>query len=128
MVFGCAARELGPYGEKLAAKFLKRLGYRILKQNYHCLAGEIDIIAADGDTLVFVEVKTRSDDTASHPEDAVGLLKRRQVVRVAKFFLARMQAQHIPARFDILAIVVPPGRRARPLITHFKDAFQPCRR
>ena len=118
--------KLGPYGEKVAFKFLKRAGYRILERNYCCPGGEIDIVAADGDTLVFVEVKTRASDAAGDPEAAVNFHKRRQITRVARFFVAQSRAEHLPARFDVLSIVVP--EKGKPEIEHFIDAFTPTPR
>lgn len=118
--------KLGPYGEKIGARFLKRAGYRILERNYRSSAGEIDLIAADGDTLVFVEVKTRASDEAADPEAAVNYHKRRQIVRVAKSFLAHAQCQNAPARFDVLSIIVP--EKGKPQIEHFIDAFDPTGR
>ena len=125
MTFGSKG-NLGPYGEKLGGKFLKRLGYRILKKNYRCQTGEIDLVAVDGDTLVFVEVKTRRNDDAAFPEAAVNSHKRRQITRAAKTFIAQNHAQHFPARFDILAIVVP--EKGKPQVEHFIDAFPPASR
>lgn len=90
-------------------------------QNYRCPAGEIDLVAAQGDTLVFVEVKTRSSADAAMPEDAVDAIKRRQVLRAARYFLAQMQAQHLPTRFDVIAIVTAP--KGKPTIEHFAGAF-----
>jgi putative endonuclease len=115
------AQPLGPRGEDLAARFLKRLGYRIVKRNYHGLSGEIDIVAADGDMLVFVEVKTLTSDDAQHPEAAVNQHKRRRIIRAAKNFIAESRAEQVPARFDVVAIVA--GENAQPEIPHFDNAF-----
>jgi putative endonuclease len=120
LVFGHEPR-LGPTGERIAAKYLRRHGHRILMRNYRCPAGEIDLVAAQGDTLVFVEVKTRSSDDLAMPEDAVDAAKRRQILRAARYFLAQMKAQHLPIRFDVVAIVLPP--RGAPQIEHFIAAF-----
>lgn len=117
--------NLGATGEKIAARYLRRNGYRILLRNYRCPAGEIDLIAAEGDTLVFVEVKTRSADEAALPEDAVDAAKRRQVIRAARYFLAHLQAQHLPVRFDVIAIVLP--AKGSPQIEHFIAAFSSTR-
>ena len=118
-------QKLGPLGEKVGAKYLKRLGYRILQRNYRCSIGEIDLIAADGDTLVFVEVKTRSNSTAADPEAAVNFYKRRKITGVAKTFIAQMRAENLPARFDVLSIIISDQPRSRPEIEHFVDAFAP---
>jgi putative endonuclease len=118
--------KLGPHGEKIGARFLKRLGHRVLKKNYRCPVGEIDLVTADRDTLVFVEVKTRRSDEAADPEAAVNFHKRRQITRVAKFYIAQARAEHLPARFDILSIVVP--EKGEPEIEHFVNAFGPTPR
>jgi len=118
-----APHSLGPHGEKIATRFLRHLGYRIIKRNYRCIAGEIDIVAADRDTLVFVEVKTRSSADATDPETAVNRAKQAQLTRAAKFFVAEAGAHRVAARFDVLAIVVP--ERGRPQVTHFINAFGP---
>ncbi len=115
--------RLGPSGERIGARYLRRRGYRIIKRNYRCVAGEIDIVAADGDTLVFVEVKTRRSDEAGDPENAVNHPKRVQITRAARFFIAESRAERVPCRFDVLAIVVP--EKGKPVVTHFIDAFAP---
>jgi putative endonuclease len=84
--------------------------------------GEIDIIARDGATLVFVEVKTRVEDSPA-PEDQVNDFKQNQVTKAAKFYLTRYGAPQPPARFDVVAIVWPPGRQ--PQIRHLENAFGP---
>jgi len=114
-------RTFGARGERVAVRFLRRRGYHILKTNYRCPAGEIDIIAAEGDTLVFVEVKTRRSDETTHPENSVTLSKQRKVTQAARYFVAQMAAEHIPARFDVISIVTPP--RGKPIVEHFVDAF-----
>ena len=115
--------NLGSKGERLAARFLKRLGYRIVARNYRCPAGEIDIVAEDDDTLVFTEVKSRRSDVAADPEVNVDHRKREQLVRVARYYLLQKSAHDRPARFDVVAVVVP--QRGKPAIEHFIDAFSP---
>ncbi|HRX84966.1 MAG TPA: YraN family protein [Phycisphaerae bacterium] len=115
--------RLGPSGEQIGARYLRRQGYRIIKRNYRCTAGEIDIVAGDRDTLVFVEVKTRRSDEAADPEAAVNHHKRVQITRAARFFIAESRAERVPCRFDVLAIVLPAD--GRPEVTHFINAFTP---
>ena len=115
---------MGDRGENLAARHLRNLGYRIIVRNFRCEIGEIDIIARDGRTLVFVEVKTRSYDEPS-PEDQVHADKQQQLTRVAKSYLARYGAPQPPARFDVVAIVWPQGRA--PIIRHIPHAFEAAR-
>jgi putative endonuclease len=117
--------KLGPSGEKAAARHLKQIGYRIVARNYSCPAGELDLVAVDGDAIVFVEVKTRRSNEAADPEVNVTPAKRRQLTRAAKYYLMAKSAQDRPARFDVVAVVLPEKGRAS--IEHFVDAFSPVR-
>jgi len=112
---------LGDRGENVAARFLRNHGYRIILRNFRCDVGEIDIIAKDGKTLVFVEVKTREDDDPT-PETQVDEVKQHQLTKTAKFYLSRYGNPQPPARFDVVAIVWPHGRPPR--IRHTPDAFE----
>ena len=118
--------KLGERGERIAARFLKRLGYGIIARNYRCPAGEIDIIALDQDTVVFVEVKTRSSTGEPFPESQVNYHKQRQLTRVARTFLAARGSQDPPCRFDVVAAVV--NERGKPAVDHFINAFEPVYR
>lgn len=95
----------GKSGENLAAKYLKKNGYRILETNYRNRLGEIDIIAKDKDTIVFVEVKTRRRQFFVHPKEAVTLKKQMKIARVAQFWLKTMNKSDAPARFDVVSIL-----------------------
>jgi putative endonuclease len=112
---------LGPRGENVAAKHLRNQGYKILLRNFRCQAGEIDIIARDGRTIVFVEVKTRTNDEPT-PEEQVNNFKRHQITKAARYYLGRYGSPQPPARFDVVAIVWPTGRE--PQIRHNADAFE----
>mgnify|MGYP005842799037 CR=1 FL=1 len=113
--------NLGRRGEKLARSYLKNLGYRIIAHNYRCPAGELDILALDGDVIVFVEVKTRRSEDAADVQDAVNPTKRRQLERVARYYLAGTPAaRRHRCRFDIIGIVWGDGD---PLIRHIRNAF-----
>ena len=116
-----AKTKLGRRGEDQAARFLRRLGHKIIARNYLCPIGEIDLVTIDGDTLVFVEVKTLSSDKAAEPQDHVGFTKQRQVRRVADYYLAKHNAHDRPLRFDVVAVLLPVSGRAQ--ITHFVNAF-----
>lgn len=118
-LLGLTPKSIGRRGEDAAVHFLKRLGYTIIKRNFVCPAGEIDIVAADGDTLVFVEVKSLSSDEDTDPENAVGRKKQAQVIRTARYFLAQSGSQ-VAARFDVIAVVFD---GPSPRIEHFVDAF-----
>src|SRR3954452_2937003 len=112
---------LGDRGGNVAARFLRNQGYKIIVRNFRCELGEIDIIARDGKTLVFVEVKTRAYDDPT-PEDQVNSDKQGQVTRAAKLYLSRYGVPQPPARFDVVAIVWPNGRD--PQIRHTPNAFE----
>jgi putative endonuclease len=116
-----AADPLGDRGENAAARFLRNLGYRILDRNFRCDGGEIDIIARDGPTLVFVEVKTREADEPT-PEEQVNNPKRHRITKAAKIFLGRYGTPKPPARFDVVAVIWPSGRT--PQIRHTPHAFE----
>src|SRR6476659_2793751 len=112
---------LGDRGENMAARHLRNLGYKIILRNFRCELGEIDIVARDGKTLVFVEVKTRAYDDPT-PEDQVNLTKQNQITKAAKFYLSRYGSPQPPARFDVIAIVWP--KNASPQIRHTPSAFE----
>src|SRR5438067_6434088 len=111
---------LAERGENVAAKFLRNLGYKILERNYRTNVGEIDIIARDGKTLVFVEVKTRAYDDPT-PEEQVNTAKMHQNTKAAKYYLGRYEGSEPPARFDVVAVVWP--QQGRPQVRHTTDAF-----
>jgi putative endonuclease len=119
-----APKTLGQRGEAAAARYLKRLGYVIVARGSHIRRGEIDLIAVDGRTLVFVEVKTRVSHDAGHPAEAVDREKQRRLTRLAMVYLKRHHLLENPARFDVIAITWPKTQR-RPTIEHFKNAFEP---
>lgn len=116
--------RLGARGERAAARYLRRCGYRVLVRNYRCPVGEIDLVAAKGETIAFVEVKTRSEGQEDS-EPSVGVVRTQQdrVGRSAQHFLNRTEARDRPCRFDIVTVVWPV--RGRPRIEHFEDAFHP---
>lgn len=118
-------QQLGRAGELLAAKFLRRRGLKTIARRFNTPAGEIDLIARDGETIVFVEVKTRRDRKLADPQDAVGAAKRRRMTRAARWFLHHKRCEDRPCRFDVVAIVLPPT--GEPEIEHFPAAFAPDR-
>ena len=95
---------LGRRGERAAEKYLRRFGYRIVKRNFRAAGAEIDLVAMDGDVLVFVEVKTRRGLDAGAPEEAVDERKQKQIRRAAEIFATRYREDEIEMRFDIVAI------------------------
>lgn len=104
--------RLGRRGEKLAARLLRELRYDILACNFRSEAGEIDIVARDGETLCFVEVKTRRRIGRARPAAAVGQAKQKHIIRVAHRYLREIGYPHIRYRFDIVEIVLE-GSRVR---------------
>jgi putative endonuclease len=112
--------ELGKFGEELAYKKIKRLGYKKIIRNYRCPQGEVDLIANDGDTLVFIEIKTRRDKSVGYAKEAVNARKRRQLSKVALFYMKSNNCFETKARFDVIAISLKGGK---PLIEVIKNAF-----
>lgn len=113
-------KYLGSKGEDLAIRFLKGKGYRIIARNYKTAAGEVDIIAKDGSTLVFIEVKTRSGSLFGQPFEAVDKRKRQKLKNIALLYLKKL-GEEPPVRFDILSILYDNGKEE---IEHIKDAFE----
>lgn len=114
-----SARELARWGEELAARFLRRRGWRVHARNVRTPYGEIDLVAQDGHVWVFVEVKTRRSARWAWPEDAVTPAKLERLAQAALYWLEQTgQPPDAPWRLDVIAIVVLPGRR--PEIRHFE--------
>ncbi len=114
-------KTLGHYGESLAKEYLKARGYRILEENFRNKLGEIDLIAQDGKTICFVEVKTRQSLNQGQPYEAVNFWKIRQLSRMAAFYLKHQyHSLEIPSRFDVISIVQKKNSLS---IQHIKNAF-----
>ena len=113
---------LGQRGERLAERFLRRQGYVIVERAHRAGGGELDLVAVDGRTVVFVEVKTRRSDRRGDPAEAVDRDKRRRVTRAALAYLKRHELLEYPCRFDVVAIVWPAD--GKPQLTHYRDAFE----
>jgi len=113
-------RERGRLGEDQAVDYLQKKGYRILKRNFRFERGEIDIVAEDGDTLVFVEVKARRTKSFGEPEDAVTVFKRKQLRKIAEGYLFRNNIDGKACRFDVIAIQYV-GKDA--IVRHLVNAF-----
>ena len=112
--------ELGKFGEELAYKKIKRLGYKKIIRNYRCPQGEVDLIANDGNTLVFIEIKTRRSGSVGYAKEAVNARKRRQLSKVALFYMKSNNCCEAKARFDVIAVSLKGGK---PLIEVIKNAF-----
>lgn len=96
--------SLGKFGEDLAFREIKGLGYKRIIRNYRCPLGEVDLIAMDGDTLVFIEVKTRKGRSLAYAKEAVNAKKRRQLSKVALFYMKFNKLNEVRARFDVVAV------------------------
>jgi putative endonuclease len=116
--------SLGKQGEDAAAKFLRRQGFRILARSVDSPLGELDIVAVDGRTVVFVEVKTRRSSDAGHPTEAVDSRKEQRMTQAALAYLKANRLLNYAARFDVVAITWPEDAR-QPTIEHYKNAFSP---
>ncbi|MDX1965049.1 MAG: YraN family protein [Pirellulales bacterium] len=116
-------RTLGQRGEYAARRYLQARGYRILHVNYEILGGELDIVALDGRTIVFVEVKTRKDESAEAALSAVDVEKQRQLSRVALAYLRRYHLLTERARFDVCGVIWP-EQGGQPIIQHIRHAFE----
>ncbi len=111
---------LGRSGEDRAARHLANLGYRVLERNYSTRQGEIDLIALDRETIVFVEVKTRTSDAYGAPELAVDQRKQERMVKAALGYLKQKRLYHLSCRFDVVAI--SSGKEAK--VEIIRDAFE----
>lgn len=113
--------RLGKLGENLACDALRRQGYAILARGYRTRVGEIDIVAADGQTIVFVEVKTRRDTRCGAPAEAVTWLKQRRIITMARHYLAVHRWHERPVRFDVVSVRAPVG--SQPTVAVIRGAF-----
>jgi putative endonuclease len=117
-----ARQRLGVQGETLACDQLESLGYTIVQRRFRTRFGEIDVVADDHGTLVFVEVKTKTDSSFSDPVESVTKQKQRRLVSMAEQYVAYHHSDHLPCRFDVVTvdISVTPSR-----IVVYRDAFRP---
>lgn len=118
---------LGQRGEQAAARYLKRKGYLVVARGERDRLGEIDLVAVERRTIVFIEVKTRSSHDAGHPAEAVDLDKQRRLTRAALSYLRRHDLLEQSARFDVIAVTWP-GDGQPPTLEHFVNAFEPTGR
>jgi putative endonuclease len=118
----CFATDPGRRGERYAASWLRKRGYRILHRNLRIGKDEIDLVALDQDsgTIVIVEVKTRTTEHHA-PQENVNARKRRYMLRIAGALATRAEFAHRPMRFDVIAVTWLPGKR--PVVRHFPNAF-----
>lgn len=108
----------GKTGEQIACSYLKKSGYEIFHKNFTTAIGELDIVASDGEYLVFVEVKTRLDDTFGSPAEAVDYRKRRKISEVAAQYIKKFRYFDVPVRFDVVEVWLSDRR-----VNHIVNAF-----
>ncbi len=116
-------RWFGTRSEKAASRFLSSLGYRLVEHNFTCDIGEIDIVALDGTTLVFVEVRSTESSDGQIAAQSVDAKKQHRLTRLALYYMQNRRLLDCAARFDVLAISWPAGQAA-PAITHYPNAFE----
>jgi putative endonuclease len=117
-----STREKGREGEEIAAAYLESKGYTLLEQNYFFERAEVDIVAHDGKSIIFVEVKMRKNTTFGKPAESITQKKQQLVMKAARAWLYERKMSGSPVRFDVIAIVKQPG--GAPDIQHFEHAFQ----
>lgn len=116
-------KSLGFLGERVAEKFLKRKGYQIVARGQRLRGGELDLVAVDQRTVVFVEVKTRRSNEAGTPAEAIDARKVQHMTRAAMVFIKRHSLEGYSSRFDVVAVSWPEAGKA-PKIEHFINAFE----
>ena len=114
-------RTVGVTGEKIALSCLRGKGFKILETGFRFLRGEIDIIARDGATLVFIEVKMRTGFGFGRPEESVTAAKQQQIRKVAEGYLLKHRLMDAACRFDVVAI--RPDEKGGYAVEHFENAF-----
>ena len=114
-------RQTGEQGEKVAWQYLRRHGYRLVTTNYTCRGGEIDIIAREGTTLVFVEVRSRSSAAYGLPLETVDARKQQRIRLAAQHYLHSTGQQEVYCRVDVVSVLWQ--EKGRPLVELYKDAF-----
>ena len=114
--------HLGKLGEEQAVARLKKEGYRVLARNYRNAFGEIDIIARDGKTLCFIEVRTRTQDWHGHPFESISPVKQKKIIRAARGYLAQQGTEDVAARFDVVAVI--PDDTGGFTVELIKNAFE----
>jgi putative endonuclease len=117
--------DLGKWGEDLALKKVKKLGYKCIARNYRCPVGEVDLIAKDGDSLVFIEIKTRRGRSLGYAKEAVNQRKRRQLSKVALAFMKTNGCSETRARFDVVVINLDGGSQEIEVVRNAFDLAYP---
>jgi putative endonuclease len=118
--FGSGDERPGAAGESLACRYLQARGFAVVARNFRCRSGEVDVVARQGDTTVFVEVKERHGQSHGLAHEAVTFGKRRRIIRAARLFAAARGLSETPLRFDVVSIDWVDGQ---PRIRHEPGAF-----
>ena len=116
-------KRLGETAEAFAANYLKAKGYRILAQNYRCRHGEIDIVALDKFTLVFIEVRAKRSLDFGLPQESVGHRKQKKLREVARYYLATERDKGSICRFDVVAVLYDVENQKVQKLEHIENAF-----
>jgi len=112
--------EFGKWGEEIACKFLENKGYRIVQRNYRHRKGEIDLICIDGETQVFVEVRTRNNEQFAETEESISRYKEELLIDTASHYLESKNIE-LDARFDVIIVI----GKSNPEIRHYEGAIEP---
>jgi len=116
---GSATRQRGLAAERIAAEHLAGHGYKIIRRNFECAIGEIDIVALEGEYLVFIEVRSRHSAEGLSPAFSVNKRKQRKIAQVAEIFLEKYYSEIPPCRFDVVLVTLGPP----PEVEVIRDAF-----
>ncbi|MCA9245323.1 MAG: YraN family protein [Phycisphaerales bacterium] len=112
--------ELGQKGERIADRALKRAGMRIIARRFRTPVGELDLVAREGNTIVFVEVKTQTSEAHIDPRDRITPAKRAALIKAAKWMIRARKWEQKPLRFDVVTVVLD---ETEPRVEHIRDAF-----
>ena len=113
--------RLGRWGERYCERYLKRKGLVCVARNFLCSTGELDIVMADGEVIVFVEVKTRTSEEIIKAQEAVNWTKQKKIISASKIFVNKYNLRSRCVRFDVVAVVL--GEEGEPEVRHYENAF-----
>jgi putative endonuclease len=115
-------QQLGALGERHAARMLRARGFRLLEANYRTKFGELDLIARDGDTLVFVEIRTRTSEAVVTPMESVNAEKQARIARLARYYRRARRLSDCHCRYDVVEVLATPTGTVR-AVRHIENAF-----
>jgi putative endonuclease len=114
----------GRRAEDLACALLERAGMRVVARNWRRPEGELDIVADDGGTCVFVEVRSRTGEAQGHALESITPHKQARVIRAARLYLTEVPTPAVAYRFDVVAVTFDPAGQAEPVLLHLANAFE----